>query len=46
MHKFDSDFYGLEVRVVVLGYIRPEYNYVSRGTPELSIGRVWQQCVD
>lgn len=30
MHKFAADFYGLEVRVVVLGYIRPEYNYVSR----------------
>ncbi len=31
MHKFKADFYGLEVRVIVLGYIRPEYNYVSRG---------------
>lgn len=32
MHNFQADFYGLEVRVVVLGYIRPEFNYVSRGT--------------
>ncbi|PWN52132.1 riboflavin kinase, partial [Violaceomyces palustris] len=27
MHEFANDFYGLEIRVVVLGYIRPEYNY-------------------
>lgn len=31
IHKFARDFYGLEIRVVVLGYIRPEYNYVDRG---------------
>lgn len=30
MHAFEADFYGLEMRVVVLGYIRPEYNYVSK----------------
>jgi len=30
IHKFESDFYGLEMRVVVLGYIRPEFNYVSK----------------
>lgn len=30
IHKFSQDFYGLEMRVVVLGYIRPEYNYVSK----------------
>jgi hypothetical protein len=30
MHPFEADFYGLEMRVVVLGYIRPEYNYVSK----------------
>ncbi|TKY88663.1 hypothetical protein EX895_002294 [Sporisorium graminicola] len=29
LHKFASDFYGLEIRVVVLGYVRPEYNYDS-----------------
>lgn len=27
LHEFGSDFYGLEIRVVVLGYVRPEYNY-------------------
>jgi riboflavin kinase len=30
MHDFPSDFYGLEMRVVILGYIRPEFNYVSK----------------
>ena len=30
MHRFEADFYGLEMRVVVLGYIRPEFNYVSK----------------
>jgi Riboflavin kinase len=31
MKAYDHDFYGEEMRVIVLGYIRPEYNYVSRG---------------
>ena len=31
LHDFASDFYGLEIRVVVLGYVRPEYNYDSMG---------------
>ncbi|TCD71355.1 riboflavin kinase [Steccherinum ochraceum] len=30
MHEFKSDFYGYEMRAVILGYIRPEYDYVSR----------------
>ncbi|GLB33567.1 putative riboflavin kinase [Lyophyllum shimeji] len=30
MHEFQSDFYGLEMRAVVLGYIRPELDYISR----------------
>ncbi|KAF4574748.1 riboflavin kinase [Pleurotus pulmonarius] len=30
MHAFKSDFYGFELRAVVLGYIRPELDYVSR----------------
>ncbi|KAJ3066733.1 riboflavin kinase [Podochytrium sp. JEL0797] len=29
LHKFDEDFYGKELRVVVAGYIRPEKNYTS-----------------
>lgn len=31
MHPFLTDFYGLQIRVIVLGYIRPEYNYTSLG---------------
>lgn len=31
MHEYQSDFYGHEMRVVVLGYIRPELNYSTRG---------------
>ncbi|TRM68321.1 hypothetical protein BD626DRAFT_534414 [Schizophyllum amplum] len=30
MHDFPTDFYGFEMRAVVLGYIRPELDYVSR----------------
>ncbi|KAJ1657306.1 riboflavin kinase [Dispira simplex] len=28
-HEFDHDFYGEDLRVVVLGYIRPERDYSS-----------------
>lgn len=31
MHDFKSDFYGQRISVVVLGYIRPELDYTSRG---------------
>lgn len=27
IHKFDEDFYGKELRVAILGYIRPEKNF-------------------
>ncbi|KAL4075760.1 hypothetical protein V8B97DRAFT_1926444 [Scleroderma yunnanense] len=30
MHKFPDDFYGHQMKVVVLGYIRPELDYTSR----------------
>ncbi|KAB5593395.1 Riboflavin kinase [Ceratobasidium theobromae] len=30
MHKYEEDFYGVEISVVVLGYIRPELDYTSR----------------
>ncbi|KDQ64773.1 hypothetical protein JAAARDRAFT_28411 [Jaapia argillacea MUCL 33604] len=30
MHDFKSDFYGHDLKVIVLGYIRPELDYVSR----------------
>lgn len=29
MHKFDQDFYGSHMNLVILGFIRPEYDYVS-----------------
>ena len=31
MHEFKHDFYGIEVKAVVLGYIRPELDFTSRG---------------
>lgn len=31
MHEFKSDFYGHELKALVLGYIRPELDYTSRG---------------
>lgn len=29
MHKFHEDFYGKQLRIIVIGFIRPEYNYTS-----------------
>lgn len=29
LHKFEDDFYGKELRIAMLGFIRPEYNYTS-----------------
>ncbi|GAA6064582.1 hypothetical protein JCM10212_006466 [Sporobolomyces blumeae] len=29
LHEYPSDFYGKELRVVMLGFVRPEYNYSS-----------------
>ncbi|GAA5869253.1 hypothetical protein JCM3774_004185 [Rhodotorula dairenensis] len=29
LHDYPADFYGKELRVVVLGFVRPEYNYAS-----------------
>jgi riboflavin kinase len=31
MKNYEHDFYEKEMRVIVLGYIRPEYNYTSIG---------------
>lgn len=33
MHKFDNDFYGQHMKIVILGYIRPEKNF--NGVEEL-----------
>lgn len=30
MHSFDSDFYGATLSLIILGFIRPEYDYVSK----------------
>lgn len=38
MHDYPSDFYGKELRVVVLGYVRPEYNYASMGARPAFMG--------
>lgn len=29
MHEFERDFYGSHMNLVILGFIRPEYDYVS-----------------
>lgn len=31
LHEFHEDFYGYQLKAVVLGYIRPELDYTSRG---------------
>ncbi|KAF2837456.1 riboflavin kinase, partial [Patellaria atrata CBS 101060] len=30
IHEFAADFYGADIHLVILGYIRPEYDYVSK----------------
>ncbi|KZW03942.1 riboflavin kinase [Exidia glandulosa HHB12029] len=30
LHDYPCDFYGHDIRTIVLGYIRPELNYISR----------------
>ncbi|KAF1998482.1 riboflavin kinase [Amniculicola lignicola CBS 123094] len=30
LHSFPSDFYGATLSLIILGYIRPEYDYVSK----------------
>lgn len=30
LHEYESDFYGQELKVVILGYLRPEKNFNSR----------------
>ena len=31
IHDYPDDFYAKTMRVIVLGYIRPEYDYTSIG---------------
>jgi len=37
MHNFPRDFYAFQLRAIVLGYIRPELDYISRGTNHLPL---------
>ena len=30
MHEFQHDFYGARMNLLILGFIRPEYDYVSK----------------
>lgn len=30
MHEFGQDFYGSHMNILILGFIRPEYDYVSK----------------
>lgn len=30
LHNFSEDFYGATLSLIVLGFIRPEYDYVSK----------------
>ena len=29
LHKFEQDFYGAQLKFLIIGYIRPEMNYSS-----------------
>lgn len=31
LHKFQDDFYGKELKVIIVGYIRPEKDFSSIG---------------
>lgn len=30
LHKFQQDFYGARMNLLICGFIRPEYDYVSK----------------
>lgn len=36
IHKFTNDFYGASIKLAILGYIRPELNYTTKGTTFLN----------
>lgn len=36
IHSFQNDFYAHDMSVLVLGYIRPELDYVSKGSSSCS----------
>lgn len=37
MHEFSDNFYGAKIRFVILGYIRPELNYTTKGMYQRSL---------
>ncbi|KAH8707016.1 hypothetical protein GQ44DRAFT_743398 [Phaeosphaeriaceae sp. PMI808] len=44
LHNFDKDFYGATLSLIILGFIRPEYNYMTlvddtRGVCSERVGR-------
>ena len=44
IRSFPEDFHGQEIRAAILGYIRPEKNYPSRGR---LIDNIWDtRCHD
>lgn len=40
MHDFKSDFYGHDMQAVILGYIRPELDYTSKGPSFALLARI------
>lgn len=32
IHKFSDNFYGAHIKICILGYIRPELDYTTKGT--------------
>lgn len=30
MNNYDKDFYNLNLKIIILGYVRPELDYVSK----------------
>jgi riboflavin kinase len=44
MHKFAGDFYGKQLKVIVIGFIRPEYNYTSMESLVEDINEDMQVC--
>ncbi|ORY87729.1 riboflavin kinase [Protomyces lactucae-debilis] len=44
MHKFAGDFYGKQIKVIVIGFIRPEYNYTSMESLVEDINEDMQVC--
>jgi riboflavin kinase len=35
LHEFTHDFYNYPMKVIILGYIRPELDYTSRGRGDI-----------